>query len=124
MDLVEVFIMGLIGFLSGALVMVFAYYQLKRSEFLEESLTNFLTTVQNDEELQKALYTIGGIIGQGAKAGFGVAPKTGRFKWQDLIVDLGTQYLQKTIINPSPSPTPTPTPTQKDLLPNKRSDQW
>lgn len=93
-------------------------------EILDFFISNTLESLSGDEELQKMLYQVGGIIGQGVKGGIGLsAPKTGRFKWQDLAMELAGQWVQKAIVSPSPPPAPSLSPSQ-DILTNKTRDKW
>ena len=121
MDFIELAAFGVVGFLSGALTVATLFYYLKSSHFIEETAFNILNGIVSDEELQKTLYQIGGLIGTGVKGGFGIESpiknRGGRFKWQDYALELATQFIQKSISNPSPSslqPTPSPNITQRD----------
>jgi len=106
----------------------YAFWRLQKETFIEDSLLNFLDSLANNEENQKFLYQIGGILGAGIKGGVGLDNPTknrgGRFKWQDMALDLATQFISKSIQNPSPSPAPSPSPTSTDILTKKISDKW
>lgn len=131
-DLIELLAYGVIGFLSGSLVMVYALFQLKKSSFFENILLNVLQEVANSEELKQNLYLIGGLLGQGFKGGFGIEIPTknrgGKFKLQDLAMDLVGQFIQKSMSNPSsslPEPYPLPPGVQPTPLKgSKLSDKW
>ena len=45
------------------------------------------------------VYSIGVIMAQGAKQGFGISGKSGKFKWQDLIGQAAGGFLQKFLGN-------------------------
>lgn len=91
-------------------------------------MENLVKNVVNDEELQKMVYQVGGLIGSGIRGGAGIdLGKGGKFKWQDALVQLGAQYFQKVINNPSPSPPSAPSllsPQSKDILKQTQRDNW
>lgn len=55
-------------------------------------IKNEVETWLNSEKGQKALFQIGAIIGNGAKAGIGLESRGGKFKLQDLIGQIAMQY--------------------------------
>jgi len=116
MDLMELVAFGVVGFLSGIATSLYLFYHLKTTEFFENVAFNFMQSLANDEELQKTVYQVGGMFGSGVKGGIGIdlpaKNRGGRFKWQDIALDLASQYLSKTLANPSPSPDPLPLPLQ------------
>lgn len=122
MDFIEVLAFGVMGFLGGVLTVFLAINRLENSTFLEDTLNDFLNSLANNEESQKLLYQIGGVIGAGIKGGVGLdlTPKTrgGRFKWQDLAMEIAGQFISKSLQNPSPSPTPPTSP------PNMNKDKF
>lgn len=119
---------SIVGFLIGSLTVTYALYRLRKETFIEDSLENFLSKVANDEELQKFIYQIGGILGSGVNGGLGLNLPTkqrgGKFKWQDLALEMATQFISKSINNPSPSPAPSSLPQSQDILSKKLSDKW
>ena len=87
-----------LGFLSGFLG---TYIMLKNTlksnavmDLTEDILVNFLDKVQSDAEIQKRIYILGGILGQGIKSGVGLSGKTGKFKFEDLVGSLIGGFLQ------------------------------
>ena len=64
------------------------------SEHLLEKVEDIVTGLLNDQENQKKLFALGGLIGQGIKTGVGINPATsGKFKLQDLITQIIGRYL-------------------------------
>ena len=130
MDNIVLYILLLFFILFSACLIIFIYFYIKRldiiDEILQSSLENVIKRFNEDEEMQKSLYQIGGILGQGVKGGMGIStPKSGRFKWQDLVAELAGQWFQKTMINnPSPPPEPSPQPGSQDILIQKPRDKW
>jgi len=128
MDFYELVAFGVMGFLGGFLSVFYAFYKLENSTILEDSLHSFVDSLANNEESQKFLYQIGGIIGAGVKGGVGLDTATrsrgGRFKWQDLALNLASEFIGKTLQNPAPSPEPLPLPQSKDISAKKLSDKW
>lgn len=79
------------------------------TEFLRETIKNDLETWLNSETGQKALYSIGGLIGHGAVAGSRIQKTGGKFKWENLLGDIVSQYIQTKIplipkVNPNQNP--------------------
>jgi hypothetical protein len=110
-----------LGFLSGAL----GAYAILKTKILNDKVSEFLEDftdrLSNDEEYQKRIYTIGGIFAQGAIAGSGLTPKTGKFKFNDLIGQLASQFLGKIFTgNPNQSVPEKPgewiEPKQKEVI--------
>lgn len=132
MEFIEVLQIGIISFFSVLLALLIflkiGINRLENSLFFEDLFENILKNVSSDEELQKLLYQVGGILGSGVRSGVGIAaPKTGRFKWQDLAMEIAGQWAQKAIVNaanPSPSPQPQPLPDSKEIITQKARDKW
>lgn len=125
--------MDLIGFLgiliiavfSGGVTVILCIEYFKRTFFFEDLAENLLKNVATDEELQKLLYQVGGIVGSGVKGGIGLdLPKKGtRFKWQDLLIDLASQYISKTLPIEKPYPREV-SPSQTLINSEKNRDKW
>jgi len=62
----------------------------------------------NSETGQRAIYTIGAIIGNGAKEGFGMGKKGGKFKWQDLLGEIIGGYAKQKLGLTEQGETPAP----------------
>lgn len=77
------------GIIAGLLILI-GFYIALRSGKLEEILVNTinicLEDFTNDEKLQKSLYTVGVLIGNGVKAGVGLQKRGGKMSLTDLIV--------------------------------------
>jgi hypothetical protein len=80
-----------------ALSVVLLVYWLLKSHKIEDVITNSIENVirdvSEDVELQKKLYQLGGIMGNGVKAGVGLTTKGGKFKFEDLAMGLLSKYL-------------------------------
>lgn len=76
------------------------WYIQRKAEILIENtkydIKEEVKTWLNSEVGQKALFTVGAIIGNGAKSGFGISAKSGKFKWQDLLGQIAGNYIQNT----------------------------
>lgn len=99
MGIYEVFLSALI---AGLLLLMAAYVLAKRYvETLKNTLIqqvvdegiNGLTDWINTEEGQKTFYTIGGLIGNGARQGMGIAKGGGKTGLLDVVLQLGSQFL-------------------------------
>jgi hypothetical protein len=77
------------GAITGLIVLIGAYYVVKTGkieEIVMDSVENLLSDVGNNESLQKSIYTIGALIGNGVKSGVGLQKRGGKMSLTDLIV--------------------------------------
>lgn len=119
---------GAIGYIVGVLTMLTAWYYITRTVDFQAIIFDMLNDLSQSEDSLKNLYQIGGIIGSGIKGGIGIDTATrgrgSRFKWQDIAVDLASQFISKSLNNPSPSPGPSPSPESINILTQKPRDKW
>jgi len=77
------------GAIAGLIVVIGLYLTL-RSNILDDKMTitfeNILEDIQNEEKIQKNLYVIGALIGNGLKSGIGIQKKGGKMSLTDIIV--------------------------------------
>lgn len=78
--------------MSGICVFISGYVMLKMTE--KRMKTQAIAWLQT-EQAAKLLYQVGGIIASGAKSGFGLTQKTGKFKMDDMIGQLIGGFIQK-----------------------------
>jgi len=69
----------------------------------------------NSEKGQKAIFTVGAIIGNGAKSGLGMNSRSGKFKWQDLAGQVITEFFTKGKGFNLQGNTKTPSEVERDL---------
>jgi len=120
-----VLVLAVLPFFLNLLI---GYYVLKRVRKEAFSLVSEIICVEkglikgdlekwlNSETAQKALYSIGGLIGNGAASGLGIQKGSGKFKWQNLVGDLATQFIQGKLQLPKGIVSP------KGILRNKTVD--
>lgn len=87
------------GFIAGLTVSISIYVLLKSSVLdmkIEQMFNDFISEMTENEELQKKLYTIGGIIGSGASSGLGLQKKNGKMGWTDLLMSFLPSFLNQT----------------------------
>jgi hypothetical protein len=92
------------GVITGLIVSIssmVAYRLAKRD--IKNEVYAMLDSIQTDEEIQKALYSIGALISQGAKGGFGLNKKSGKFSLQDLVLQIAGQYIGGKLEQPQSS---------------------
>lgn len=87
----------------------------KTINFYKNQLKNEAETWLNSESGQKAIYSIGAIIGNGAKAGIGIKTSGGKFKFENLIAEIAGRFIQDRI---SPN-----IPQESQVLNNKTPDK-
>ena len=72
-------------------------YWLIKSHKVEDIITNSIENVirdaTEDVELQKKIYQLGGLIGNGVKSGIGIQTRGGKFKIEDLLMGLASKFL-------------------------------
>jgi len=83
--MLEYIIMGSMGFLSGLVSIYLAKKLWIKPDFVLEISDVLLDEITNNPELQKKLYLLGAILGNGIKSGIGINAKGGKFKFEDLI---------------------------------------
>lgn len=87
-------ILAAIGCLEAAII---PYVLIKRAfkteKFIEIS-EELLAEITQNEEMQKKLYFLGGILGKGIIDGTGMQAKGGKMKWRDLAMQIAMGYLQ------------------------------
>jgi len=103
----DVVLSGLITGICGTIPIFFIYRSMKKGikteafqlicdafDTLKAESKEQLELWLNSETGAKALYGIGVYIGNGAKSGIGLGNKGGKFKFDDLIAQAGSQFLQ------------------------------
>lgn len=98
LDSIIVFLSAVIGSLSGV---VGAYVMLKKygkSDVFIEILEDFVTDLSENAEMQKRIYIIGGILGNGIRQGVGIGKTKGKFKLEDLIMQVIGGYIQNKVM--------------------------
>lgn len=128
MELIELITISLLASFTGLLSVIFIYIYISRLRITQEIITYSIDFLINTEENQKLVYSLGGLFAQGVKGGISLdvpaRARPGKFKWQDIVMDLASQFIAQTLKNPpSPSSTPSPTPSQ-DILIQKNRDKW
>lgn len=97
--MLETIISSLISTITLVIAYIYTQRMIKNTvENIKRELKLELETWLNSENGQKAIYSIGAIIGNGAKSGFGLQTKGGKFKWQDLVGQIASQYIQQKFI--------------------------
>jgi len=124
MDNIGFLVIGVIVFISGLLTVICGVGYLKKTYFFEDLIEETLKNIANDEEMQKNLFIIGGVLGNGVKGGIGLPSSKGKTSLKGIAMDLLGQFLQNTVNNPSPSLQPLPYPNSQDSLTQKRTDKW
>lgn len=88
--MLEQILMAVLGACSGAVATVFIIKTMFKPIDLMEDLVDFAV---NDTEMQKKLFLLGVLLGNGIKSGIGLNPRGGKFKMEDLIGMALAQFL-------------------------------
>ena len=79
-----------------------------KSSYIDDKIRDIFIDLAEEatqnEDLQKNLYTIGGLVASGAKSGFGLKSGGGKLKWQDLLMQIAASYVQGIMPNMQPQP--------------------
>jgi hypothetical protein len=97
------------GLIMGITIVICGYVTLK-SGLLDDKISkimeDFVLSFQTNEELQKALYAIGALIGNGAKTGLGLTRSGGKFGFKDIMAQIVggfvNRYIPQGINEPRP----------------------
>lgn len=113
--MIENLVYGVIGSLIGSLATYVIARKLlsfdRMMDFFDEA-THELTT---DVEMQKKLYLVGGILGQGIKSGIGMGTKRGKFKIEDIIAEGAGMFLSQILQKNMPQQLNTSNPSTGSL---------
>jgi len=128
LDIYGLGLIGVIGFISGSLSVIAILGWLRKTAFFEEILENFIVDASNDEDLQKSLFTIGGIIGSGIKGGVGLDAKpsrgSGKLNLNNILLEVASQFITQKIANPSPTPVNPTLSLPQTTLRQESRDKW
>ena len=107
MEFVEVFTVLGLAYFSLFLIGYTGIRYIKNSHLFEDTITNgiinAINEAQNDENLQKNLYTVGALLGNGIAQGSGLknsAKGGGKLSLNNVIAEIASSYIQKSINNP------------------------
>lgn len=82
--------------ITALLVFLIAYWALKTHKIenvIIDSMETLVKEISNDPELQKNVYAMGALLGNGAKGGLGLNMRGGKFKLEDIIIGALGQFL-------------------------------
>ena len=99
---------GVITILSALMVYYLASKKVEKTiNFYKKQLKDEAEKWLNSETGTKALYSVGVMVGNGAKDSIGLGSKGGKFKWQDLLAQIGVEWARKSlpVLNLAPGDT-------------------
>lgn len=88
----EYILASAIGSLCGAGMTYVVLKKLFNDAFLIEKIDVITTEICSDEELQRKLYSIGALLGNGIASGAGFQKKGGKYGLQDLLMQVAGQW--------------------------------
>jgi len=95
--MIELVIGSLLGGIFTSIGLgVLVFYLLRTAKF-NVIIEDFLSELAVNEGLQKNLYTLGALVGNGAASGAGLQKRSGKFGWNDIIMQIAANYLGKMI---------------------------
>jgi len=105
--MLEVFIGGIVAFLMGIGGAYIAFKTMLKTDKIldisEDIVSNTLNNMLTDVEMQKQVYSMGILLGNGLKTGLGLKQGRGKFKMDDLI-GLGAQWFFNKMGGPTQNP--------------------
>ena len=120
--------LGITAFAVILTVYIGIFYILKVhiiEDIITSSLENLIIDAETNEELQKKVYTIGALLGNGIAAGSGMNKSLkggGKLTLNNIIAEIAGNWIQQRQTNPSQV---TPTTTTQALTNTKPlSDNW
>lgn len=87
--MIEQILTVVISILCGGLVTYVIIKSMVKPEEIVEDIMNFIV---QDAEMQKKVFVLGAILGNGIKSGVGLNPRGGKFKFEDLIAGALAQF--------------------------------
>jgi len=95
----EIILSGLIYALFGSIsTLIGLWIMAKRSMnigYLVKITDELLGEVGNNQEFQRKIYLLGGLLGSGVRSGIGLQKSGGKRSWQDLAIQIAGDYLLK-----------------------------
>jgi len=95
--MLEIVISGLIGVLGGSISAYLITKKFINNERIIEIFEELTDEMMQNEGLQKKIFVLGALIGNGIKSGLGVTPRRGKFKFEDLIGFAIAQFFNKSM---------------------------
>ena len=105
LDLIDAIIIS-IPSISALIAITWAIKSNYLTNKFNDFIMDFLNDAVQDEQFQKNLYIVGGLVSQGAKAGLGIGSKGGKLKFTDILMQVGAQFAQSLIEKNLPSASP------------------
>lgn len=93
-----------VGCIIGSLCGIIGTYAILKKHFKPLEITeDLIDFIVSDVEMQKKVFLLGAILGNGIKSGIGLNPRKGKFRFEDLIGMALQQFFLK---NPNQSGIP------------------
>jgi len=114
--------------INGYIAIWYIRKQIKLEDITLEVVDILLNSVNTDENVQKNIYTIGALLGNGISQGSGMKQtvnRGGKFNLNNIISEIAANFIANKINASSPSSyqsPPSSSPT--DLTTRKVSDKW
>ena len=102
----DIFYSALSGAIAGLTVSIPLYFMFRKINFQDifvNAIEDFFEDVSKDEKLRQNVYSLGVLLGNGAKSGVGLQRRGGKFGLQDLILQGIGAYMQGKGLIPSES---------------------
>lgn len=96
LDIIMPILTSVLGVLMGFIGATVAIKKWIKPEIILQFSDMILDEFTDNMEYQKKVYLIGGLLGQGVKAGLGLPKTGGKFKIEDAIGQLLGSFIQRT----------------------------
>ena len=100
MGILTVLASGVMTYIVGRLILrntknqlISSVKTLASSEQGQNIIIDLIENMLQYEDMQKALYTVGGLIGSGARKGLGIQKSSGKFSLTDIAIQIGAEWL-------------------------------
>jgi len=90
----ETLVYSLIGALMGGSITYVIAKRMVNTDKIIEISDELLTEIVSNVEMQKKIYAVGVLLGNGIKQGIGIQTKGGKFKWEDVLMQGIAAFVQ------------------------------
>ena len=105
LEYIIVVVSASIGGLMGAIGTYVMVNRLRNKGVFLDIFEDFIDDMVQNEDMQKKIYLLGGIVGSGIRQGVGLTRGKGKMKLEDILMQLVSGYIQKNVL-PQPQNAP------------------
>lgn len=100
--MLEIIVSSVIGVLSGVIGTYAMLRMAKNKGFFLDIFEDFIYDIADNEDLQKKVYLIGGLLGSGVRQGVGIGKKGGKLSLENLVMQFIQGYIAPKVLGQVP----------------------